>query len=156
MLNKYEKFIMREPNAKWASVEPKWGMERKSIRVNSNLISDIGIDTAFMGITPEQFKEMEAMAASKPGGDGHPSHVHDVDEYIFFMGGDPANILDYGAEVELTLGAGEDQEKYIINTPTIVYIPKGLAHLPMIYKKVDKPVLFGHLLMAPDYVETRL
>jgi hypothetical protein len=146
---KYGKYILRQPTAKWGSVEPEPEGERRSIRINSNLMSTIGVDVAFMGVTPELVQQM----ASRPG---HPSHVHDVDEYLFFMGGDPTNILDFGAEVELTLGTGEDQEKHIIDTPSIVYIPKGLAHLPMVYKKVDKPVYFGHLLMAPDYVETRL
>jgi len=153
MVSKYEKYIMREPNAKWGDVEPQPdGEKRRSIRINSNLISAIGVDMAFMGVTPEQFKAMQAA----PSRLGHPSHVHDCDEYLLFMGADPTNLLDYGAEVELSLGAGKDQEKHIINTTTIVYIPKGLVHLPMVYKKVDKPVLFGHLLMAPDYSETRL
>ena len=84
------------------------------------------------------------------------AHKHEHAQYLCFIGGNPMDIRDFGAEVELTLGADDDQEKHIIDTPSIVYIPKGLPHLPMVYKKLDKPVFFGHLLMAPDYVETRL
>ena len=69
--------------------------------------------------------------------------------------GDPKNILDFGAEVELILGEGKGQEKHIIDTTSVVYIPKGLAHLPITFEKVDKPFLFGHLLLAPVYSETR-
>jgi hypothetical protein len=150
MTTKYGQYILREPNPKWGDVEPQpEGEKRRSVRVNSNLIKSIGVDCAFMCVTQEMAKQM----ASR---EGHPSHVHDVDEYLFFMSTNPDDMLDFGAEVELTLGAGEDKEIHIIDTTSIVYIPKGLAHLPMVYKKLDKPVLFGHLLMAPDYVETRL
>jgi hypothetical protein len=141
---KYGKYIMREPHAEWTSVEPQ--AERHavtSIRVNSNLFSTISCDFAFLGV-------------SEAGPQGHPAHKHDVDEFIFFIGGDPGNILDFGAEVELSLGEGENQEKHTINTTSVVYIPKGLVHLPINFKKVDKPFLFGHLLLAPDYSETRL
>jgi hypothetical protein len=141
---KYGKYIMREPHAEWTSVDPP--AERTpviSIRVNSNLFKTINCDFAFLGV-------------SEAGPMRHPAHKHDVDEFIFFIGGDPSNILDFGAEVELSLGEGKEQEKHTINTTSVVYVPKGLAHLPMNFKKVAKPVLFGHLLLAPDYGETRL
>ena len=143
---KYGKYIMREPHAKWTPVEPL--PERTpttSIRVNSNLFSTISCDFAFMGVTE-----------ASPQEQGHPPHKHDVDEFIFFIGGDSRNMLDFGAEVELSLGEGEQQEKHTINSSSVVYIPKGLVHLPMTYKRVDKPILFGHLLLAPDYSEIRL
>jgi hypothetical protein len=143
---KYGKYIMREPHAEWTSVEPKAERPAEtSIRVNSNLFSTISCDFALVGVSEARL-----------GGQGHPSHKHDVDEFIFFIGGDPTNILDFGAEVELSLGEGKDQEKHTINTTSVVYVPKGLVHLPVKFKKVDKPILFGHLLMAPDYSETRV
>jgi hypothetical protein len=150
MASKYEKYILREPTAKWGDVEAEPDRsKRKSIRINTNLEKSVGIDMAFMGVSAELIKSM-------PDKPGHPSHVHDVDEYLLFMGSDPTNILEFGAEVELTLGAGEDKEVHTIDSVTIVYIPAGLAHLPMVYKRVDKPIYFGHLLLSPDYVETRL
>jgi hypothetical protein len=56
---------------------------------------------------------------------------------------------DFGAEVELEMG--EEAEKHIINTTTWVYIPAGLLHCPLIFKKVDKPIMFGHVMFAPTY-----
>ena len=141
---KYSKYIMREPHAIGDSTQPR--PERPAeitMRVNSNLINQISCDFAFVGV-------------SKAGAQGHPSHKHDVDEFIFFVGGDPMNVLDFQAEVEITLGEGESQEKHIIDSASVVYIPAGLAHLPIEYKRVDKPFLFGHLLLAPTYTETRL
>jgi len=133
--SKYGKYIMKEPQAKqWPSIP---------ISVDSTLISGIGCDFAFVGV-------------SKPTTSEHPPHKHDVDEFLFFMGGDPTNILDFGAEVELSLGWGGEQEKHTINATSIVYIPKGLVHLPMSFRKVEKPILCGHLLLAPNYSETRM
>ena len=147
MATKYGKYIMREPHAAWTSIEPQPEKPTvTSIRVNSKLFSTISCDFAFVGMT---------QPSDPAKGMGHPSHKHDVDEYLFFIGGNPENILDFGAEIELILGEGKDKEVHTINACSVVYIPKGLAHLPITFEKVDKPFLFGHLLMAPDYSEIR-
>jgi hypothetical protein len=100
MASKYRKYIMKEPHAAWTSVDQQpEGPMPTSIRINSNLFFTISCDCAFMGMTQ-----------SNPAkGTGHPSHKHDVDEYLFFIGGNPQNVADFGAEVELCLG--EEQEK---------------------------------------------
>lgn len=69
----------------------------------------------------------------------HP-HTHNFHELLCFIGGDPKNIKDFGAEIEISLG--EEQEKHLINSTTIVSIPPGLVHCPLIVKKCDKPVIF--------------
>jgi uncharacterized RmlC-like cupin family protein len=68
---------------------------------------------------------------------------------LFMMGGE--DLYDFGAEVELTLGAGKDREKHIITKSSIVYIPAGLPHLPWSFKKVTKPIIRGHILVASNY-----
>ncbi len=65
-------------------------------------------------------------------------HSHDFQEMLCFIGGDPANIMELGAEIEFHLGG----EKHIITKPAVVSIPKGLIHCPIIIKKVDKPFVF--------------
>jgi hypothetical protein len=132
---KYGKYVMREPKAK------DWG--KIPISVDWTLNLGIGCDFAFVGIT-------------KPTTSEHPPHKHPVDEFLFYMGGDANNVMDFQGEVELTLGEGKDKEVHKITSTTIVYIPAGLVHLPMVFKRVDKPLLCGHLLMAPGYIETRL
>ena len=77
-------------------------------------------------------------------------HTHDFDEFLVFLGSDAANASDFGAEVELSLG--KEGEKHIINTATVVCIPKGLAHCLLSFKKVDKPILFCDVYLAPEYV----
>jgi len=77
-------------------------------------------------------------------------HNHDFDQFLCFLGTDPMNIEDFGAEIELSLG--EEGEKHVITTPTIVHIPKGLIHCPLNYKRVDKPVYHLDVFLAPEYI----
>ncbi len=67
-------------------------------------------------------------------------HTHDFHELLCFIGGNPKDIKDFGAEIEITLG--EEREVHLINSPTVVSIPPGLLHCPLIVKKCDKPVVF--------------
>jgi hypothetical protein len=84
-----------------------------------------------------------------------PLHVHpQFDMYVSFMGLDPKNIEDLGAEIWMYMGKEGEQEKYVITTPTTVYIPKGVWHCPLDFKRVDKPLLFVHSTIAPKYFKT--
>ncbi len=79
------------------------------------------------------------------------SHSHEFDMYLVFCGSDPDNMGDLGAEIELSFG--EEGEKHVITSPATVYIPKGLVHCPLNFKKVTKPVMFLHASIAPKYVK---
>jgi hypothetical protein len=68
-------------------------------------------------------------------------HVHSYDEAIFFIGSDPHNFSDLGAEVEFSIGEGEEQEKHVFNKPTAVVVPKGVPHCPIVTKSIEKPYL---------------
>ena len=74
---------------------------------------------------------------SKPMSFDHP-HSHNFPEMLCFIGGNPEDITDFGAEIEFTLG----DEKHTITTPAVVSIPSGLQHCPIVFKKVDKPLIF--------------
>jgi len=80
----------------------------------------------------------------------HP-HSHDFDIYLTFIGFGPGGLEELGAEIEMSLG--EEQEKFVITRPTSVYIPKGLVHCPLNFKRVDKPVLLVHSSLAPKYTK---
>jgi len=64
------------------------------------------------------------------------SHSHDYDEVLAMFGTDLSDPYQLNAEVEFWLG----DEKHIITESCIIFIPKGLAHCPLIYHRVDKPV----------------
>ena len=80
-------------------------------------------------------------------------HAHDYDQLLYFLGGNPRNFYDFDAEVEITLG--EEAEKYIINTTSITYVPKGLMHCPINFKRIEKPIMFMHLCFAPKYTRSK-
>jgi hypothetical protein len=63
------------------------------------------------------------------------------------------NFRDFGAEVELVMG--KEGEKHVITSTTFVYIPKGLLHCPLVFKKVDRPIMFGHVMFTSSYEPTR-
>jgi hypothetical protein len=76
-------------------------------------------------------------------------HAHDYDELLYFLGGNPMNFYDFGAEAEILLG--EEDERHMVNTTTIIYIPKGLMHCPIYFHKVTKPVMFMHICSSSGY-----
>ncbi len=80
-------------------------------------------------------------------------HTHDGDEYLFFLGGQiPDSFSTFDAEIDFSIG--EEQEKYMIAEPTLVFIPRGLLHTPLNFRKINKPLFFGTLLLTPRYTKT--
>lgn len=130
---KYEKYVLREPHIE--------GQTTEAICVNSSLNQGITCDIVF-GVR------------TQTGQEGPPPHKHDFDEYLYFLGGDPTNYHDFPAEIDICLGWGEEQETYTINSATVIYIPKGLVHLPWNFKRVDRPIIVGHILLAPTFSKT--
>ena len=65
-----------------------------------------------------------------------PVHTHDFDEVLAFIGTNPGDPQDLCGEVELWLG----DEQHIITKSSMVYIPAGLQHCPMLVKRADRPI----------------
>ncbi len=82
------------------------------------------------------------------------AHKHNTAEILYFIGGNPMDFKEFGAEVELTMGEGEDEEVHVITSTTWVYLPKNLSHCPLNFKRVDKPIMFGHIMFAPTFEST--
>ena len=76
-------------------------------------------------------------------------HIHDYHELLCFIGGDPTNIGEFGAEIEICLG--EEQDKHIITSTTVVSIPPGLVHCPLRVNRLDKPVVFLEISLTPKF-----
>jgi hypothetical protein len=76
-------------------------------------------------------------------------HSHDFDEFLCFLGGNLENIFDFDATIELSMG--EEEELYLIEQASAVYIPAGLVHTPLTFKRIDKPVLFHPIALTADY-----
>ena len=78
-------------------------------------------------------------------------HAHDFDQFFCFMGA-PEDMRVFDGEVELYLG--EEGTKNIINTTTVVYVPKGMVHCPIRWTRVDKPMMFVNIVLSPQYTRT--
>jgi hypothetical protein len=80
-------------------------------------------------------------------------HTHDADEYLIFLGNDPSDwFSSFDAEIDLFLG--KEMEKYLINKPTVVYIPANFTHCPLEFRVINRPVLFTALLQTPIFTKT--
>jgi hypothetical protein len=64
-------------------------------------------------------------------------HTHDYDQIALHIGTDPKNPEDLGAEFEMVI----DGEPVTINKTHSLYLPKGLKHGPVTWKRVDRPVI---------------
>ena len=83
------------------------------------------------------------------------NHAHDFNQFLIFVGGDLTNMPDLGGMVELTLSRdGKNLEKFEITEATTVFVPAGLYHCPLNFKKINdpkKPILFHDLFFSPEY-----
>ena len=126
---KYGEYITREP-----MIEGRFAPS----------LSFIGAEEAGLKLTVHYITEPYVMIKE--------AHKHDDVQFLCFYGGNPANIKDFKAEVEIYLG--EEGEKHIINTSAVVYIPKGLIHCPLNFKRVDKPITMLGIYLSSKYART--
>jgi len=73
-------------------------------------------------------------------------HAHPFAEMLCFIGGDPSRIYDLGGEVEITLG--DEEEKHLITTTSVVAIPPDLRHCPIVFTRVDRPLVFLEISLS--------
>ncbi|MFC1946357.1 hypothetical protein ACFLXY_00400 [Chloroflexota bacterium] len=81
------------------------------------------------------------------------SHVSDGWELLCFLGGNPKNILDLGATASICLGS--DNEEHIITSATVVSIPPGLQHDPVVLKEYTKPFVFLRISTTKEYEDKK-
>ncbi len=81
------------------------------------------------------------------------SQVHDAWELLCFLGGEPGNVMDLGAEVSLCLG--DENEEHVITSATVVSIPPGLKHNPVRLKGYSKPFVFLRITTTKEYEDKK-
>jgi hypothetical protein len=74
-------------------------------------------------------------------------HVHEFPQYLNFYSANPRDAHDFDAEVEVTI----EGEKYVIKEPSSVYVPAGVHHGPVVFAKINKPILFIDIALTGDY-----
>lgn len=81
---------------------------------------------------------------------GSPGIVHshdDYDEYVGFLGSNPEDPHDLCGEVEMWL----DDEKHILTKSCAVFIPRGLLHCPIYFRRVDRPIFYFSTAPSTTY-----
>lgn len=139
MDRKYEKYILTELKVPQNVQYKKEEYNKRATRIL--WLEDEIIEGASGVILSWYWKAMEK--------EGTPSHVHDYDEILGFIGSDPQNPDDLGGEVEYWM----ENEKYILNKSCLIWTPKGLRHCPLKVTRVERPILFLAISMSKRYVK---
>ena len=150
--SRYEKYIVRKPDLP-AHAGPYEGIRSQGwvnsgslVLCDNNLFKEAGSIIEYGMIKGERPPKTDTFTG--PG-----THKHDYDELFAFIGTNPDDVYDLGAECEMWLGKGEEREKVTITTTSSIYIPAGLAHLPQYWRNIKRPVIYLVIILnSTEYV----
>jgi quercetin dioxygenase-like cupin family protein len=74
-------------------------------------------------------------------------HTHDSDEIIGFFGSNADDPYDLGGEIEIWL----EDEKHILTRSSLLFIPAGMKHCPLIIRRVDRPIFHFTVVTGGQY-----
>ena len=137
-LTKYGKYILTEP----LGIPRHPEIEVPVIRIGQDIIPETWNKVPF-SITMEAIHQPFLMADK--------GHTHDQDENDSDNDGCGCRRTLHDAGRQYPDEQPEEGEKHIITKTTFVYVPKGLIHCPLNFKRVDKPIVFSDILLAPLY-----
>ena len=68
-------------------------------------------------------------------------HVHlEYDEFALFLGADPDDLTELGADIET--GMGKEMERHRMIQPTAIKLPQKFPHSPLNVNKIYQPFIF--------------
>ena len=123
----YGKNLVQEPHYEVGGNQDIRGRQNPTMTVMSNDLvpgSDTYIELEWVYEMPEPNPHIH-------------DHAHDYNEIVLHVGTDPDNPEELGAEIEFVVGG----QKLTINKTSALFIPKGVEHGPLTWKKVDRPHL---------------
>jgi hypothetical protein len=136
--SKYAKYIVTELQA------PEFGLDfveqYKKFAKRILWIDENAVPGAFQMNCSWYFKPNSGLGA---GG-----HIHDEGEIIGFFSSDPDNPYELGAEIEFWI----EDEKFVLTKSTMIFLPGGMRHCPLIVRRVDRPVFHFSVLNSGTYV----
>jgi hypothetical protein len=100
----------------------------------------------------------ECVLVPKGGGDPKKSiapgpHYHeDFEEIIGLFGTDPSDPFELHGQVDLTLG----DEVHSITKSCLVVIPRMLVHCPILYTRVDHPIITFTVAPVLNYTKVEV
>jgi hypothetical protein len=145
--SRYEKYIVRKP-AVITRVSPEGVFVE--VPKGDKIPAQSSVDTGPLVIFSDDFLEGATtkveygfiIGDTEIGtGRGFGAHKHHYGEIFLFLGTNPKDTHNLGAEAEFWLGEGEELEKVKFSTSSSVYVPPGVAHFPLIWRNVKNPVM---------------
>jgi hypothetical protein len=79
-------------------------------------------------------------------------HVHDFPIILSFIGANSKDIYDFDGEIEFSIGG----EKQIITKTSVVSVPAGTPHCPLVFKRVGKPIVMVEIMLTDNYTRVEL
>ncbi len=74
-------------------------------------------------------------------------HSHDFDEVIGFAGTNRNYPRDLGGEIEFPM----DDEIHILTKTCLIFVPKGVKHCPVTFKRIDTPIFMFETANRQSY-----
>jgi hypothetical protein len=150
--SKYEKLIVREPTRSKHKIAVKsWATVENSRTAPPYMFLENGVPIAGVNHMVEYlwiWKDT-AMGATKE----KPPHKHSCQEMFMFLSTNKDDPNDLGADIEFWIGEGKEADKLSFSTTSLICMPPNLAHMPIIYKNVKKPLLL--VIVSPEAGEMR-
>jgi hypothetical protein len=131
METKYGKYLITELKKK---AHGFWEPEYRSDELRNMLFLDSDVIKGAFYVDSAWF--FPGMVMRDESQDNIKPHSHDYDEVQAVFGTDLKDPYDLGGELEFWLG----DEKHIITKSCLIFIPKGLRHGPIYWRRMDRPV----------------
>jgi hypothetical protein len=80
---------------------------------------------------------VEAVWFNTTNDTGPAPHEHEFDEFIGFIGSDPAHPEELNAEVQFHI----DDDLVTVTKSCLVYIPRGVRHSPILVPRMERPII---------------
>jgi len=134
---KYEKYIITSPKP----LNPQYVKKKEEQRKSGSYTETTRMFSLDDTIAKGAFYTDCVWVWSKKGPEGvktEIAHTHDFDEVLGFIGTVRQNPFELGGEIEFWL----EDEQYIFTKSCLIFVPRGLRHLPLIFRRVDSPIFF--------------
>ncbi|HEY93680.1 MAG TPA: cupin domain-containing protein [Dehalococcoidia bacterium] len=146
MQSRYEKLIVRKPSPPPHEIEPSTAVGEDFVPTGVRVLCDKELSPETSSVVEYNIIDRDTSLGNRPG--GPQPHKHEYSELLFYLGTNPGDPDELGGEIELWLGEGKELEKVTLTTSSSILIPAGLAHLPLFYKNVYRPII--HVLVMFD------
>lgn len=129
--SKYGKYIIKEPRGQIQDDNGKTIFDGIMVRRDQ---TGVDCNVLYSAVTEPH------VLVDKP-------HMHDFPHFLGFIGSNPLDIYDFDTEIELYLGG----ERHIIDATSMVFVPAGLPHCPLNFKRIGKPIRMLEIMLTSHY-----